>query len=367
MYALKIIIGQPFRFALTIGGIALCIMLMLFLMSIYKGVADGSVEYIRKCDADLWVLQQHATNILRSTSILTDTKMEKIRGMGGVQSVSPVLFILATVDMPVGPATIYLTGYDLETGIGGPPELAAGNNLTDPEQIILDRSFALKHHFRIGDKIPIKKDTLTVVGLSRGTNMFVIQYAFISLEKAHSLIGFSKIASCYLVKTTPGTDPGILAERIKSEVEGLNVFDHSSFLKNNIREMESGLLPLLYTVAFIGAIVLVAILSLILSVQVLERRNEFAILKAIGSPRSFIPFIVLKQALILSGAGMILSLILFFPMLQVIEFMSPEISASSSPLQILMVATGVILISLLSSIIPNQRLRHIYPLEVFIK
>jgi putative ABC transport system permease protein len=367
MYALKIILGQPVRFILTIGGIALCIMLMLFLLSIYKGVADGSLEYIRASDADLWVLQQHSNNILRSTSILTYNKKQHIMNVPGVESVSPVLFILATLELPEGPATVYLTGYDPETGIGGPPALDDGSHLRHHDQIIIDRSFALKHQIKVGDRLPVKKDTLTVAGISNGTNMFVLQYAFISLQKAYSLIGFSNIASCYQVKATAETDPGILAERIRAEVEGLNVFDDQQFLENNIREMESGLLPLLYTVACIGAIVLTAILSLILSVQVLERRNEFAILKAIGSPPAYIPYVILKQALIYSGCGMILALILFFPMLRLVEMVSPEVAASSSLIQIIIVSAGAIVISFLGSILPNQRLRRIYPLELFLK
>ena len=367
MYALKIILGQPARFILTIGGIALCILLMLFLMAVYKGVADGTLEYIRASDADLWVLQQHANNILRSTSILADNKKGNIMKLSGVESVSPVLFILASVELNEGPATVYLTGYDPETGIGGPPELSEGSHIRDQDQIIIDRSFALKYHLQIGDRLRVRKDTLIVTGISKGTNMFVLQYAFISLEKAYSLIGFPNIASCYQVKASPGTDPGVLAERIRTQVEGINVFEHPRFLENNIREMESGLLPLLFTVACIGAIVLVAILSLILSVQVLEQRNEFAILKAIGSPTSFIPSVILKQALIYSGCGMILALILFFPMLELIEVASPEVAATTSLNQILTLSAGIMLISFLSCILPNHKLRHIYPLEVFIK
>lgn len=367
MYTLKIIFGQPVRFLLTIGGIALCVILMLFLMSIYKGVADGSVEYVRASDADLWILQEHATNILRSTSLLTEDKRNAIRDVPGVGSVSRVMFILATVDMPQGPATIYLTGYDMETGSGGPPALEQGDGLSGHDQIILDASFARKYHIRIGDRLPIKKDTFTVSGISSGTNMFVIQYAFISIQKAWALIGFSNIASCYLIEVSPGTEPAIVADRIRAEVDGINVIGQDRFLENNIREMESGLLPLLYTVALISAVVLVAILSMILSVQVLERRNDFAILKALGSPTSFIPALIIKQALILSGFGMILALILYFPMLRIIEHVSPEVSASTSSIHLLTVTGGVLLISLVSSILPYQKSRTIYPLEIFIK
>jgi len=52
MYALKTLQDQPLRLALTVGGIALCMVLMLFLLSVYRRVADGSVEYLRASHAD---------------------------------------------------------------------------------------------------------------------------------------------------------------------------------------------------------------------------------------------------------------------------------------------------------------------------
>ncbi len=365
MFALKTLLAQHLRFILTVFGIALCVILMLFLLSIYKGVSVGSVEYVRESEADLWILQRHATNILRSTSILTTYHGNVIKKVKGVKSVAPVLFILASLKMEEGPATIYLTGFDPETGIGGPPALYKGRNLTENNQIILDRSFAAKYKIDIGDRIPVKDETLTVVGLSTGTNMFVIQYAFITLKKAHSIVGFPNIVSCYQVKAEPGTDPSDIANLIMSELSDIAVFDQKSFLANNIHEMESGLLPLLYVVACIGAVVLTAILSLILSVNVLERRKDYAIMKALGSPGSFIPGTVIQQALMLAGSGVTVALILFFPLTEVVEKLSPEVSVISSLIQIIIVIAGVGLISLISSFIPIRKLSNIYPLEVF--
>ena len=69
-YSAKILTGQPLRLAITVAGISLCIVLMLFLLAAYHGVADGSVDYIRKNRSDLWVLSSNAWNILRGSSIL---------------------------------------------------------------------------------------------------------------------------------------------------------------------------------------------------------------------------------------------------------------------------------------------------------
>ncbi len=365
MYTLKTLLDQRLRLILTICGVALCVMLMLFLLSVYRGVEQGSVEYVRASDADLWVLQRHTTNILRGSSLLTTSHGYVLRNTDGVNSASPVLFILAGIKMPKGSTTIYLTGFDPVATRGGPPEIIEGSNVSADDQIVLDGSFAAKYNIVVGDLLHINDDTLTVVGLSDGTNMFVIQYAFVTLQKAQTIAGFPSIVSCYQVKVEQGVDPNEVADQIRSELPGVAVYDRQTFLSNNIREMESGFLPLLYVVAVLGAIVLTAILSLILSVNVLERRQDFAVMKAIGAPNDFIPKLVIQQALILSGIGVIVALVFFFPLVILVEKLSPEVSAISSLNQIITVTIGVGMISLISSIIPNRKLRKIYPLEVF--
>ena len=365
MYAFKTLLRQRGRFMITSLGIALCIILMLFLLAIYKGVADGSVRYIRDSDADLWILQRHTSNILRGTSLLMMNKGNIIKEIPGVKLVAPILFFSASIKMSNTSATVHLTGYDIKLRKGGPPEIFKGNELKDDNQIILDHSFAAKYKIHIGDKIPIKDDTLIVAGLSSGTNMFVYQYAFITLKKANSLVGFPGIVSCFQVKVEEGADPHIIAESIRSSVSDVAVFDRDTFLQNNIHEMESGFLPMLYVIAFIGAIVLTAILSLILSVYILEQRRDYTIIKALGSPAGYIPGIVLRLALILATSGMAIAVILFFPLIKVVEKFTPEVSAESSVGQIMAVFTGLLIISLISSFFPILSLRHIYPLELF--
>jgi ABC-type antimicrobial peptide transport system permease subunit len=365
MYVLKTLFGQYLRTAITVFGIALCVVLMLFLLAIYKGSADGSVEYVRSSNADIWILQNNATNILRNTSLLPATYTGALQNIPGVKAVSPVLFILASIKLPEHPASIYLAGFDLQAPNGGPPSLFKGRNVSRDDEIVLDRSFAGKYKIKIGDNVIIKTDTLVVSGLSNGTNMFVLQYAFITLKKARELIGFPGLVSVFQINTEPGVSCSDVIKSINSKIPNISVFDKPTFLDNNMYEMKSGILPLLFVVTVIGAIILTAILSLILTVNVLEQRNDYAIMKALGSPVGFISGLVIRQALILAGTGMSLAIILFFPLIRVIEKVSPEISAESSVLQIMVVMVCLLVISLISSVIPNIRLRHIYPMEVF--
>jgi putative ABC transport system permease protein len=369
MYALKTLVAQPQRAVLTCFGVALCVVLMLFLLSVYRGVAEGSLDYVRSSDADLWVLQRHAANILRSTSLLTAHHGEVIGKIEDVESASPVLFLIGGVecDEPRGTqlATTYFTGYDVSSGRGGPPSLAAGRNVASDSEIVLDRSFAAKHRFRVGDRLSVKGETLEVVGLSNGTNMFVIQYAFVTLNRARRLAGMDKIVSAFQVRLKRGAGPGAVRTAIRRRLSDVAVYGRDAFIANNSREMKSGILPLLYTVALIGAVVLTAILSLILSVNVLERRKELAVMKALGAPAGFIPGLVIIQAFCLAGVGTALGIAVFFPLVRLVERLAPEITAQAAPGHIALVVAGAAAVSLLSSLLPIQRLRRIYPLEVF--
>lgn len=364
-YALRLLRSQPTRVALTIGGVALCAVLMLFLLSIYRGVADGSVDYIRDRETDLWVLQENSTNILRGFSILSRVHGMLLADIPSVQSYSPLLFVLTTVKSHDRSASIFLTGYDPASNAGAPRTLAEGRHIVNEREIVLDNGFSAKMKLRIGDTVRIRNSLLTIVGLSAETNMFVIQYGFVSLKTAQHVLGFDGVVSCYVVDVKNPMNVSTAIKDIQDVLPGVEVYTREQFLQNNIKEMESGILPLLYAIAAIGGVVLTVILSLILSINILERRKDFAILKTLGSPAEFLPKLILLQGLAISLSGFLVALVIFFPTVAMIEMISPDVSTKSSWLQIMIVFFTVFCISILSSTFALQKLRHIYPTEAF--
>lgn len=365
MYSLGIIKSQPVRLALTIGAVALCVILMLFLLGIYKGVADGSVEYIRKNNADLWVLQKNCTNILRGTSLLPSSYKDIINNNPGVKSVSPVLFLLSSVKDEKEFSTVFLAGYEPGADFGGPPQLASGRNIKNGNEIVLDEAYALKYHYKVNDSLTIQDKKFKIVGLSKGTNAFVIQYAFTSIGRTRSLIGFPGLTTCYIIKLKPDADPSGVKRDLKSSLPGTVIYTQGEFLKNNIHEMESGFLPILYAVASLGAIVLTVILSLILSISILEKKKDFAVMKTLGATSGFLSSLVIKQALLIIVTAGLCGIILYFPIASGIHRLSPEVSTENTYQQILFVMLIAVLMGLLSSFVAIQRIRKIYALEVF--
>lgn len=366
MFALRILVQQRVRFALTVGGVALCVLLMLFLFATYLGARDGSVDYIRRTRADLWVLQKNATNILRGSSILSSDQGRALRGVPGVKAASPVLLVLCGVRSGDQAATLFVAGFDPATGDGGPPGLAAGRSVRGDGEIVLDVSFAAKHGYGVGDSVALKDQPLEVVGLSTGTNALVIQYAFVSLRRAQSLMGVPDLATCFLVTVARDESPARVAASVKAAVPGVEVYGRGEFLVNNVREMESGILPLLYTVAGIGAVVLMAVLALLLTISLLEQRRSFAVLKTLGAPLGYLPRLVVSQALWISSCGSALAVAALLPLLLAVEYAAPEVSLKSSWTHVAIVVGATAALSLLGSWPVVRRLSRVYPLEAFV-
>ncbi|UCD64671.1 MAG: ABC transporter permease [Candidatus Zixiibacteriota bacterium] len=364
IYSIRTLKCQPLRLCLSVCGLGLCIVLMLFLLATYSGVKNGSMEYVNMNRTDLWVLQKNATNILRCTSVLFPQHGGAIKNTPGVHTASPVLLILATIDNDNGGATVYLAGYDPATGKGGPPAIAEGRLIESDHEIILDRSFARKYGYRVGGSLTVQGDTLDIVGISTGTNAFVIQYAFVTIKKAQSLVNFP-VATFYMTDVAEGHDKSEVASTLKQALPSVEVYDHETFVENNVRELQVGFLPFIYSIASIGVIVLVVILSLLLSINILERRKDFAIMKTMGSPGRFLCRLIVEQSLLLAAAATAVALILFFPLVELVAMVSPDVTVEPSLNQTAAVIIMVGVVGLLSAFISMQRLRNIYPLEAF--
>jgi putative ABC transport system permease protein len=363
-YSLGMLRAQTGRTVLSVGGIALCVVLMLFLLGVYRGVSLGSLEYVHRNSVDLWVLQKNATNILRCTSVLLPAHGDALRRVPGVDSAAPVLLLLATVGERAEAATVYLAGYDPKTGRGGPPLLLKGRSPMTDDEIVFDHAFALKHGYKIGDSIHLQGQILNLVGMSGGTNAFVIQYAFVTIACAQRLIGFPGLVTCFLV-TVKGAEPETVQAAIKAALPSVEVFDQATFVANNTRELQTGFLTFIYTIAAMGLVVLTTILSLLLSIHILERRREFAVMKVVGASHRFLSGLVVKQALLISGLGMGSALVLFVPVTWLVEWLAPEVAVATSVSQAIAVGGLVAVVGLASAALALGRLRRIYAMEAF--
>jgi putative ABC transport system permease protein len=353
---------------MTIGGISLSILLILFLFGVYRGVSRGAIEYIAGNKADIWVLQKHRNNILRSMSIMPEAYTRPVRKVYGVRQVSPMLLLIAAIshEGDSNSVSVYLAGYDLKTGQGAPNKIVQGRLPAADGEIVLDEALAQRLKFHLGEAARVNDSLFRVVGICSGSNMFVIQYAFASLGSVQALTAFPGLISAMMVQTDHVTPADSIKAGILAALPGeVAVFDRAEFINNNRKEMDTGIVPMLYTNAIIGAVVLLAVLTLILVIMILERRRDLAVMKALGAPPGYLGRIVFQLALVITSLACCVALVLIQPLFPAIQSISPEITGELWPIDAATTCMAALAIASVSAFVAVRRLKTIYPLEVF--
>lgn len=353
------------RFLIATLGVAFANTLMLFLFATTEGVRREANGYVSQRTADVWLSHRNATNLFRSTSFLQASLLNGLREVAGVREISPLIRLIATSRIDEHDATFFVFGIDADAPLVR-PQVVRGSTELAPGDIILDRAFAAKHGLNLGDSLLVQEQTFRVVALSQGTNAFLMQFAFITMEDAQRLLDLGRdLVSFFLVTAQPGISAEQLAENFQQAYPRLSAFTQSEFSSNNLEELRVGVFPVLGSIAFAGATLGVAVLTLMLYGNVIDKRDAYAVLKALGASQRFLMRLVLQQALLLSIGGFVVGLCLYALGTPLLIRLVPEMAqALTWP-----IASGVlgttVLMGLLSAWVPIARLGRIYPAEVF--
>jgi len=101
----------------------------------------------------------------------------------------------------------------------------------------------------------------------------------------------------------------------------------------------------------------------IMTIAVRERTAEIGLLRAIGAQRSKIAALFMGEAVLLSGLGGVLGLLLGFAVVAIVELTMPSLPLSLSPLYILLSEVIALGIGLLAGILPARHAAELEPLE----
>ncbi|MGA2586329.1 MAG: FtsX-like permease family protein [Candidatus Aminicenantales bacterium] len=363
--ARRMIWREKARFFITAGGLGLTAMLMMFLLGVYEGVKRGSTGYVRECPAGIWACDNNSTNLLRSSSFMPAALESEFYKTEGVEDAAAILRVLATTRIKGKPVTLFLFGFDPKKPMARPARILQGNPDIGPGELIVDRAFAAKFKLALGDPVEIQGRSFRVAAVGEGMNAVVTQFVFTTLEDAQKLLGFPGVVSFFLLSLKPGAPMEAVLRDLKKSRPALSFFTKDEFIRNNLDEMETGVLPIFWTIAVLGAITGAAVIALMLYGSVLEKREDYALLKAIGARPRFLLTLILKQSLIVSVSGFLIGLALEAALSPALRNLVPSLSVVMTVRSILAVFAAVLLIGGLGSAAPVRKLSRIFPMEVF--
>jgi putative ABC transport system permease protein len=341
-------------FFVTVAGVAATVSLLLFLFAVHAGVKDGSTRYVRTANVDVWIAQKGSDNILKSSSFLPASLAKRVERIDGVEAASPLVRVISKAEIRGKlSSTLFLFGFDPATRLGAPegaPALQRG-------EIVLDASFARKYALRTGDTIAIQRRPFRVAGISEGTNALVSQFGFVCFDDGAAILGIRDTASFIVVRTKN-------ARAIREALPDLAVHEAKDFIRYHEEEMENGVLPVFAAAAIFGAAVGGFIVALMLYSSALERRDDYATLKAIGAGQRYLLRLVVAQSLLVTIAGCIAGALFTAAITPLLLRLVPTLTLRYSPM-FLLVLPAALCIGAAAAAAPLRVLRRIYPGEVF--
>lgn len=360
------------RAILTLLAVSAAIAIIL----VFEGFRAGLYREVRAfpetMPADLIATQAGVSNILGTRSVLPATARREVEAVPGVKAAHPLGGLPVVYAEGERTVPVYVLAYDTA---GAPRDLVAGRSIMQTGEIVVDALLARRLGLHPGDGVEFLGYRFSIAGLAAGTSnpfnpyVFVRLIDLVDLYMAGDLPGdlpLDAALSFLLIELEPGANREAVRREIERQVESVDVFTPAEIGEHDVRRARGFMDPplgLLVVVAYVGGILVV---GLTLYASVLGRMREFGVMKALGASVARLAREVLVQALLVTGSGFGVAIILAAVLAMVVAWVAPQYPVE--PLQIAVrvrTALATIVMACLGALAPVLRVVDVEPGVVF--
>ncbi len=363
--------SRPARFWLTAGGIGVTALLVMVLGAAYHAVSSSVAAYTGQPGMDVWVAPGGVDNLMRSSAFLPAHLPESLATIRGVAAASAIVRSYVTVRDEASPSpagrrlALIAIGYAAPAGSGGPPRIARGRPPLDSSDLTLDRAAATRLRVTLLDTVWVNGRAGVVVGLTEGTNLLSTQFLFANLSTVAEASALRGRASFAVVRRASEMQPAELLAIIRARFPRLSVYSREEFITNNTREVAAGFVPLLTLIALLGLVAATVLVTLLVHAVVEERREDLAVLLALGASAKVLANAVIREAVSLALVGALLGIAAAATLGAVLDRTLPIIPLALQGGDAARVLIVFVAAAIGASVFPLARLRRIDPLEAF--
>jgi len=306
------------KFLVTAMGVGLLLGIVIVMIGIYRGMVVEASVLINDIDTDLWIVQESTLGPFAEASRLPEDIKDSIKVIDGIRSAEALTFQNIQIPSTPQPTRVVAVGFDPHGEV----------NPINPERIIAGRGLNRNHYeivisdnvgFKLGDTIPLGRDSYKVVGVTRGSvSSGGDPLVFISLKDAQELQFLYtnnrirndrqrgvKNSDAHMVNAiVANIKSGYSVDKIASEIKRFkykSVFtkqEQNNLLTKNLIEKSKKQIGMF---AVILIVVSTIIIALIIYTMTLEKMKEIAIMKLIGIPNSMIIKMVVQETILLGA------------------------------------------------------------------
>lgn len=300
---------RPLRTGLSIVGIALCIMLMLTVTTVsqrYTTVVGQSYSIYR---SEVLVVSKAALLVegLPLGGAVTEATVGLVKQVTGVTSVTPMLLVVYFNKLVPSNITIGVPIQNFSMFAGVTSVHLQGSYPSTDDQVVVGGYLASTSGLAVGSTFTEGGVSLTVSGIITTSNLILGNAVIMPLETAQSTEGYSGLVSAVLVDSN--IQPGPLISSIESSVPGVAAIDPAQS-ESLTSPLLSSIAAISYAIDAFSAVLAILFVTIIVSVNILEQRDEFATMWAIGASSRSVLKVTLAQTSLMSGAGVVIGLVL---------------------------------------------------------
>jgi putative ABC transport system permease protein len=361
----KNLFSERTRLAISVGGVALSVLLITFLLSLYRGWNDKVGGFVENVDADIWIAREGTTDFLAAGSILPVERSEELSKVPGVERWSPLIVRPMTASNDGTEMDVQLVGYDPQTAMGGPVRIEEGKEFPGPGEIIVDEALSHRYGVGIGDTIAAAGRDWEVVGKSSGGDFVASQTIFVALDQAQEALEMEGLATFFLLQLKDPSQREQVALDIESAQPGILAITSDDFATATRDRALGDVIPILIVILVLAFIVGLVVAALTIYTATVEKAREYGILKAVGFTNGYLYRVVFEQSLITGILGFLLGAGLTVVVAPLTQEVVPQFVVLVRWQDVLGVAAFTLLMVMIAAYVPTRRLAAIDPVEVF--
>ncbi|HVN75567.1 MAG TPA: ABC transporter permease [Thermoanaerobaculaceae bacterium] len=309
--ALKTMLHDKLRFAITVAGVAFAVTLVLVQVGLFLGLLSNASATIKQIDADLWVTS-HATPNVDFPSAFSESLIERVRSVPGVERADNLIVAYLPMALPSGAKeTVILYALEDFRRWGFPRRVTEGDprDLRRGSFMFLDESAVRRFGpFAVGEYREVNDRRLRIIGRTRGVVSFtttpigLVDYFTAQALNRDQLAGRTHYI---VVKLTPGTDRAVVRAELARRLPNNDVLSRDDWASQSraywVRTTGLGLN--MFITVFLGCLVGVVVVAQTLYTSTMEHLKEFGTVKAIGGSNGQIYALLAKQSVIAALVG----------------------------------------------------------------
>jgi putative ABC transport system permease protein len=387
------------RFALTVVGIGMLLMIVMGMGGIYRGLVEEATLLVRQIGADLWIVQRDTRGPFAEVSRVPKTLVYRVQAVPGVESAREFVFHTIQRQHDGKPLRMSVLGLSWPMDKGEWLPLVAGRPLGQNHyEMVADKTLGLRLH----ERIKLGKETYSVVGITSGMASIAGDgMAFVTVWDSQAIqfdtppeaIRLERAAreyrsrtediflnqpilteqlsrptsqlpavaspelSAVVARVAPGVDLRAVANTI-STWDDVSVFTRAEQEELLLKGMVDRSRRQLGMFRALLTIIAAVIMALILYTLTLDKLHSIALLKLIGAPDRTILGLILQQAIVLGGVGYLIAYLVgqkLFP-----YFPRRVVLANADLLQLAAIVLGI---SVLSSLLGIWKAMRVEPNE----